>query len=705
MADVQKLLKNILSAVYGKDVRQSIHDAIKQCYYDGKAGGNDLEARDRAAAAEARMDTFTKLAAGSTTGDAELIDIRVGLDGKTYANAGTAVREQIRDTHVMEVSTTEPTRENTQIWINPNEHDDFCLPEINDDNPSPDDTWSGKKLESMFKYAMDGSIGLSFRKGSYTNGKWKESVSRYCSNGIPAYFFNEGDEIVCDLDDYNIYIRVFDANNMDEVYISSANVWAKSHIITSTLLGKGYFLYVFVRDADNDLEIGNGLEQLLSDNIQIKRNVPKSTFVYPNFDSSKLVQGSRYAYLKESISTSDFHKWYAYYPTEKGKVIDTISMRFYMHRLANYPRFFIEDACGNMVFFATTGELINDTDRVLRINAYYLDRVASSYRKATTLTLQLGEAKSGIYVDIKMRILNGTCAVYHDDECVGCLDINEVFEYPVRCGINLRGNVDATSYIEDFEVSYRTPTITHISLDDQIDALEDITVNADTYTSIFDNQLFASLKELHDMYGCVFTLYLFNQNGTASTSNFSLSNVTDKFKTEFTNNAHWLKFGFHSEYSDTYSDTLSDDVVLSQIRNVYTQINRFAGYKSAHRVIRFGFFSANKSAINAAVNAGLINGCYSADDDRTRNLGLTDAERDTVNKSGEYYDIKNNVMYYRTISRFDSDGVFDELKKFNRYPCRNNVLFAHNMSDSNKQRLIECLEYLKTVENSYRYII
>lgn len=119
MADVQALLKNILTAIYGKDVRQSIHDAIKQCYYDGKAGGNDLEARERAAAAEARMDTFTKLAGGSTTGDAELKDIRVGLDGTVYNTAGTAVREQIRETRVIEVSSTQPTRDNTVMWLDP----------------------------------------------------------------------------------------------------------------------------------------------------------------------------------------------------------------------------------------------------------------------------------------------------------------------------------------------------------------------------------------------------------------------------------------------------------------------------------------------------------------------------------------------------------------------------------------------------------
>lgn len=44
---------------------------------------------------EARMDTFTQLTVGSTTGDAELQDIRAAVNGVTYPTAGDAVRAQI----------------------------------------------------------------------------------------------------------------------------------------------------------------------------------------------------------------------------------------------------------------------------------------------------------------------------------------------------------------------------------------------------------------------------------------------------------------------------------------------------------------------------------------------------------------------------------------------------------------------------------
>lgn len=45
MSEILEYLSKIKKAFYGEEVRGAIHDAIQQCYYDGKAGTIDLEAR------------------------------------------------------------------------------------------------------------------------------------------------------------------------------------------------------------------------------------------------------------------------------------------------------------------------------------------------------------------------------------------------------------------------------------------------------------------------------------------------------------------------------------------------------------------------------------------------------------------------------------------------------------------------------------
>lgn len=116
MASIQEYLDLIKSAIYGKDVRQAIHDGIQQCYYDGKAGSTDLEARQRLDTAEgsisslgsrmstaetdidvldARVDQIVA-PSGEAPSAAEVSDARVGTNGATYPAVGDAIRNQVK---------------------------------------------------------------------------------------------------------------------------------------------------------------------------------------------------------------------------------------------------------------------------------------------------------------------------------------------------------------------------------------------------------------------------------------------------------------------------------------------------------------------------------------------------------------------------------------------------------------------------------
>ena len=124
-----------------------------------------------------------------TAGNMELLDIRVGYDGETYASAGDAVRGQVQDLHTDLESMADIAGECTHVWINKYDHSE---------NPSPDylttDYIAVKAGQSYFLTgakqpgnAYDSTLNIydtskvfvSYKVDTYNNTEWVPTADGY----------------------------------------------------------------------------------------------------------------------------------------------------------------------------------------------------------------------------------------------------------------------------------------------------------------------------------------------------------------------------------------------------------------------------------------------------------------------------------------------------------------------------------------------
>ncbi len=112
------------------------------------------------------------------------------------------------------------------------------------------------------------------------------------------------------------------------------------------------------------------------------------------------------------------------------------------------------------------------------------------------------------------------------------------------------------------------------SVDDNILFLADIARNADVYRSIFDNPYMAMWRQMHKEFKSKIHLNIYYQ-----TEGFNLSQMPDKFKGEWKDNADWLRLTFHALQNDPdrpYINTTYDEI-KHDCQLVTDEIVRFAG--------------------------------------------------------------------------------------------------------------------------------
>lgn len=240
----------------------------------------------------------------------------------------------------------------------------------------------------------------------------------------------------------------------------------------------------------------------------------------------------------------------------------------------------------------------------------------------------------------------------------------------------------------------------HISIDDVYACLYDITINANTYSSIFENSFFADLKDLHEQYGCVFTLNTFNQDTHQAL--YDIANTTIKFKEEFNYNSDWLKFSFHAENNQTYYS--NDDVnITTSYDKFVTAVLSFATYNNIDNFIRLGFFTGNSNNIDALLTTDYRpHGLFTADDSRL-SYYLNQTQTDFINNNIYAYDSNKNLYLIKSQTRLENLGSSTiDLRLYDtKYMCE---IFTHeqNWNSTIKTKLASILR--QAVQLNYHFI-
>ena len=131
------------------------------------------------------------------------------------------------------------------------------------------------------------------------------------------------------------------------------------------------------------------------------------------------------------------------------------------------------------------------------------------------------------------------------------------------------------------------------TVDDNIRFLKELTQCPKL--SIFDHPYMAMYQRLHQRFGLKVQLNLFFEM-----PGFDLSQMTDIYRDEFAQNAHWLKLSFHSQWENVEPYEFSDYAeVYRDAKGVNDQILRFAGGKALGKTTTIHYCSTTHEGLRA----------------------------------------------------------------------------------------------------------
>ena len=142
-------------------------------------------------------------------------------------------------------------------------------------------------------------------------------------------------------------------------------------------------------------------------------------------------------------------------------------------------------------------------------------------------------------------------------------------------------------------------------IDDVIWLFRDLTRG--NYSSMFEHPFLAMLKEANDKYGLKTQLNIFFRTDVYyGNDEFSLREMTDRYKAEWEAASDWLIFGFHAkqEFPDYPYVNADYDVVRADFTDMQKEVFRFASEKNWSRAVLNHWRPMSKEGCRALYDCG-----------------------------------------------------------------------------------------------------